>query len=831
MEKIQSILTSLFDKHRLVFWYDAKRELLNNFQSLDLPGVEKIQIVNNQFGIKHRLLREQSNQKFLLYFGGPQPAELNNWLLDVQLENATFNADQVSLWMAEIGIRPEFFSLVQESSEFFQSSERRTQLKRIYNIEDSHNQLRTRMLAVCVGLANNPRLESILEVLLDSLSDGSSEYFDIIERCNLCDFLWERTKVHYGYKPEHPSIKDFAFKLFRNGYQYEVGDSGELNQDAVVFLERWKDSNKFKSSFEKLSTQAEEVLDIGSDLKQRDMELLIDLDYFSLIEKKIIKDLINRVINRSIHLGEFEKVIWRRQKTHWYKDFQFIYEAILNAARFFDVLDKVDLHIISAQDGARKYCQTWYKIDQLYRRFILCYRKSSLPSLLKELYEMVENHYSSRFLMPVNDAWQQAINQLKNWEIQPLPLQSNFYTDQIAEVVQNGSKMAVVISDALRFEIGDELKELINQEDRYQGECNLMLAMLPSFTQLGMAALLPHQKIELLMNGSVNIDGSPTSGTENRQKILDKKLPGQAKALRSEDFLGLTHEESRALFRENTLVYIYHNQIDAIGDAAKTEEQVFDAVETAKEELLKIIKKLTAANYTNIIITADHGFIYQHQKIEEYDFAGTDVEAQEIGMKNRRFVIGKGIQPSNSIRIYRSADLKLDGELEVAIPNSINRLRLQGSGSRYVHGGSSLQEVLLPVLHINKSRVSDISLVDVDVISSGSKLITTGQISVAFFQEQPVSEKQQTRELRVGIYTAEGELISNQELLKFDFSSENARDREVQVRFILSQKAGKTQDQTIFLKLEEQEPGTTIFKTYKTIPYQLKISIDRDFDF
>jgi hypothetical protein len=46
--------------------------------------------------------------------------------------------------------------------------------------------------------------------------------------------------------------------------------------------------------------------------------------------------------------------------------------------------------------------------------------------------------------------------------------------------------------------------------------------------------------------------------------------------------------------------------------------------------------------------------------------------------------------------------------VEVQIPKSINRLRLKGSGSRFVHGGASLQEVVIPVLKINKKRQSDV---------------------------------------------------------------------------------------------------------------------------
>jgi len=107
MEKINQAISRLFQKHRIVFWYDTKRELRQEYEAVSIPDVEKIEIENNEYGVKYRVLREEPNQKFLLYHEGPQPEDLDNWLLDVQLAHATFSADQVSLWMAELGFRQE----------------------------------------------------------------------------------------------------------------------------------------------------------------------------------------------------------------------------------------------------------------------------------------------------------------------------------------------------------------------------------------------------------------------------------------------------------------------------------------------------------------------------------------------------------------------------------------------------------------------------------------------------------------------------------------------------------------------------------------------------
>ena len=38
-DKITQALSRLFERQRIVFWYDAKRELRNSFEALNMQGV------------------------------------------------------------------------------------------------------------------------------------------------------------------------------------------------------------------------------------------------------------------------------------------------------------------------------------------------------------------------------------------------------------------------------------------------------------------------------------------------------------------------------------------------------------------------------------------------------------------------------------------------------------------------------------------------------------------------------------------------------------------------------------------------------------------------
>ena len=290
-------------------------------------------------------------------------------------------------------------------------------------------------------------------------------------------------------------------------------------------------------------------------------------------------------------------------------------------------------------------------------------------------------------------------------------------------------------------------------------------------------------------------------------------------------------DDCRTLVREHDVIYVYHNRIDATGDKRDSEERVFEAVEETLSELIRLIKKLTGANVNNLLVTADHGFIYQNRAIDESDYAGVEVEGAQVLYRNRRFVIGQGLTESPGLHKFTAGQLGLGGVLEVQIPRSINRLRLKGSGSRFVHGGASLQELVIPVLRINKKRQSDVSAVEVEILRGANTMITSGQLAVIMYQTGPVTEKVQPRHLRAGIYTEAGELISDSHELTFDLSSENPRERELQVRFVLTRKADEANGQEVILRLEERHAGTSHFREYKSLRYLMRRSFTSDFDF
>ena len=846
--RIQQALTRLFAKHRIVFWYDDKQELRDEYEALTLDGVEKIEIQNNEFGLKYRLLREAPKQSFLVYKEDKQPAPIQNWLLDVELANATFRTDQVAIWLSELELPHEFSEVVEQHAAFFdaakakvQVEKRKTSLRKILKRDDTLNVVRLKMLAVCAGANQqaDARIDVILEALIGELIKPKQVIYRLMERCNLDGFLWKSLERFYGYRSEQPSIKDFAIELFISCYSMGVdsalnGSEIKLNSDALVFFKRWKDSRTHEGVFEALSDDYADLVNIEEDLNKRDLKQVIELDYFRLIDKKVIHELVAAVEHRTLSQGEVTLWCRQRRQGHWYAVFKHLYDAVDVASQFLVLLDTVQLNMASSSAAVQGYVSHWYKLDQLYRQYIYDLKASSQNTLLSSLTEKIENLYTNRYLLPLNNAWQSHVDVMSDWNVPDVTPQARFFTKWVKPYLDKNNKICVIISDAFRYEAGEEMVSRIRQEDRYQAKLEHALSSLPSYTQLGMASLLPQgdNKLQISDNRSATVfcGGQSTQGTDNRDKQLKTVLGERAGAIQAKQILEMTISESRELMKAHDVLYIYHNRIDHTGDKMQSEGEAFEAAEKTFDDLMKLIKKMANANVNNLLITADHGFIYQNKPLDESDFLANNVKG-DVLYNDRRFVLGKELQCNESMKSFSAKELGLDGGVHAVIPKGLQRLRLSGSGSRFVHGGASLQEVIIPIISINKKRQSDITFVEVDILRGGTSVITSGQLSVTLYQNEPVTDKIRPRCFRAGIYTENGILISDKHEILLDLTSDNPRERELKLRFVLTQEADTANNQEVTLKLEEPVEGSNQYREYKHLRYTIRRSFTSDFDF
>ena len=251
-------------------------------------------------------------------------------------------------------------------------------------------------------------------------------------------------------------------------------------------------------------------------------------------------------------------------------------------------------------------------------------------------------------------------------------------------------------------------------------------------------------------------------------------------------------------------------------------------MEQAFDELDLIIKKVANINGSNMLLTADHGFLFQQDDVDEDDDTALPA-ASAWTFRNRRFSLGRGISPDTTVKVFESAALGVAGEWSAAFPLSLGRFPLQGSGKRYVHGGISLQEVVVPVVKIHKARADDTGRVEVELLRVPAK-ITTGQLSIALFQDRAAVGKVLARTLRVGVFARDGTVLSEIKTQAFDSKDTEARQRETTMLLVLSHAADAFNNSEVELRLEETVPGTNQIVTYKTHILKLQKPFTSDFE-
>ena len=356
-------------------------------------------------------------------------------------------------------------------------------------------------------------------------------------------------------------------------------------------------------------------------------------------------------------------------------------------------------------------------------------------------------------------------------------------------------RVVVIISDALRYEVATELKEQLALKLRGETVLTNLLATLPSQTRWGMAALLPGQTLAWDAAGErVLRDGRPTGGSEVRAALLARA--GFASAvLKLDNLLVMSVEQGRAELEGKRVVYVYHDAIDARGDKPASERDVLGACAEAIEELMRGVKRIANSLNTSIIlVTSDHGFLYQRDPIENAD--KLDVSQKGAGVTvERRSVLGQNLTPGpGTLRVNLERYQPMDQPISALFPRGSLRFRTSGGGAQYVHGGASLQEMVVPLLTYRHKRsgtgVEDASRkVKVQVVARARK-VTNNLFVVQLVQEEAVAERIRARTVEIKmIDPSSAKAVTSVKRVTFNSVSPHAGDREqaVQLSVTLAQ--------------------------------------------
>ena len=417
MNKIEEALSKLFDKHRVIFWYDENELLKQEFNELALEDVQKVIVGNNHFQIKYLVTKEKPSTKFLLYLPNKKPSNADNWLLDLELAHYVFQTRQEAMFAQELELDYDFTNLIAEHIEFFKNKERREKLKGLLGKDDDYQAIRYKMLAVLFN-TDNVSLVSFLQIHASAFNDGNERYDRELERYNLKNFYWKEIARKYGYNSETPAIYDFLMEVFGNNFS--IGKKSGIAKESKILIGIWKDSISYQHAYRKLSHRIAEDLKVETALNNIRLDDIIQDDLFELIDKRIISELIQLICEEAISNERLNQLIKQRENKYWYHDYEDFYACLENGMQMITTIRKTDkAKVESFVEGVQSYVQNLYKIDHFYRKYITHYRKAKQNKVLQPLTDKVEKVYCNDWLLNYGNRWQKVIDATDKWYNQP----------------------------------------------------------------------------------------------------------------------------------------------------------------------------------------------------------------------------------------------------------------------------------------------------------------------------------------------------------------------------------------------------------------------------
>ena len=339
------------------------------------------------------------------------------------------------------------------------------------------------MTAVLCGLQSDHRMIDIVRALLTENAMGSCSVYENFIEYGLISFFWDGIKNIYGYSSDNPTIDDFILWVFTQAVNNFGGNSTGSLRNIEIDFKGMRYDTRFKETYSKLAARASADLNVESQIINMDFREIVTSDLFELYDQKIISDLSQGVFERTLLVNDVGDWIRGRQHKFWYERYMDLYSAIDSAAILLSAIDNLNIDMHSLDDGLEKYSLNWYQIDQHYRRFIFHNRVAGNPPSLEQLREKVEFFYTNKFLSPLGASWQVHVDATDKWRAEKVRPQNEFFTRYVQPVVVGGrNKAVVIISDALRYEIAEELGSRVRKEDKFDAELTNVLGVLPSYT-------------------------------------------------------------------------------------------------------------------------------------------------------------------------------------------------------------------------------------------------------------------------------------------------------------------------------------------------------------
>lgn len=801
-----------FYKRRIIFWHDEDREFERKLDEIQVENAKLLVLTgSNNFAAKKLLIVDDAASNYLVYSPLSYESQEDDWLLNIELYSEQFRADLASIWMNEMNLpaRPDFRKLVKIYKKFFEMQTGRAAFAKLNKGIRTVSQMRLAVMAAICG-ADDAQIDSIVKVVIGGGTNmESNEAFQRLADYGAEEPFWALVEQAAGYfDGEDPSIEKMVTHILLTAatrtlrMEYLAGSECFISAPHQAwcydFVSAWIASDQ-KQKLKEILRMVEEKLLLQERFEQAPLDDLVGTEVFPCVNECILTQLMTEISDHIIHVDVITDTVEKRRTLAWYDDVECYYEGILQVAKMqmFFSEHAAGFHTVEARNVWKEYTGDYYRMDTYYRQYHLAFGKSltagndHLDDLFKQVTDKVEGLYTHWFLGELGKNWSDACadDLARYGRILEVPQQEDFY-DQ--KVKGKSDRVFVIISDALRYEVAASLAKQLRCETQSEVVLSSCEGIFPTVTKFGMAALLPHKRLSIRErgNGELQIlaDGMSTDAG-NRDKAL-KAANSDSVALKYKDLVSMKRAERSALVKGMDVVYIYHDKVDEASHIS--DSMVFAACDDAIEEIKNIVRIIrNEFGGTRVYITADHGFLYTFSPLsEDSKVDKTTPSKQDVEIDRRYLITRKGAVPDFLLPVKF-----MDDAYDAFAPRESVRIKKRGGGLNFVHGGVSLQEMVVPIIEYhflrNDSRAYqrnkakyDTKPVEIGLLSASRK-ISNMIFSLNFYQKDAVGDNRSAADYLLYFVDANGKQISDTAKIIADKTSDNGQERTFRCIFNL----------------------------------------------
>lgn len=501
-----------------------------------------------------------------------------------------------------------------------------------------------------------------------------------------------------------------------------------------------------------------------------------------------------------------------------------VMDYALLVARFYQkALSLGSLTLNTPDEYVMRYQEDYYVVDQLYRQAEELYFKIDPSSELFTTIQQTKNNLDQNYAKlcnRMNLEWTRCIKEAGGMKEVHLLRQYDFYEERIKPIQK---KVVVIVSDALRYEVAQELiGELA--KSRHVATLKPALAMLPTETKYCKPSLLPHNELKLYGQGDkqdMAVDNHILDTTEKRSDHLQRYRDG-AICVPFETVAEYNQDKNREIFK-HSLVYIFHDVIDKTGHDGNA-KQVTQACREAIAELGTMIPKIHASyNVTEVYVTSDHGFLFNDIVFAEKDKHKIEEETLERSSRYYLTTSNKEVNGIIKFPLDEVSAMVNVGDVFVAVPQGTNRLAAPSGGYMFTHGGAAMQEIIIPVITSRQERADNKQPVGVMVLDRKLSM-QASRLRFKLLQTEAVSMDMKERIVNVALYYNDV-AVTPVKTIPLDKTDPSLDNRKIQVDLTLNRNVdAKVLQLKVFDVTDELNPLIKENVTNNTL-------IENDFDF